>query len=163
MNIEQAYIKSIETGRVVEIIRERLNGRLKDRHLHVSIEVPDSYDTILANDVKRKIAISSPQNGWIAVVESKEVNDYTMLLQLSKELKVQVLAVVQSDITGAWGFVEMLEGTVIESYFSEEDDDIEELLDSKLEQKGIGIPFFMFREVVREKGNRWDIVQTKSI
>ena len=30
MNIEQAYIKSIETERVVEIVGERLNGRLKD-------------------------------------------------------------------------------------------------------------------------------------
>ena len=33
MNIEQAFIKSAETERVVEVVKERLNGRLRDIRL----------------------------------------------------------------------------------------------------------------------------------
>ena len=159
MNIEQAFVKCNEMERVVEIIKERLNGRLKDIHLCDPIDVLDSYDTILANDIKRKIAVSSSKGGWTAIIESKEVNDYAMLMQLSKELQTEVLAVFQYDVMGAWGYVEMVEGKVMESYFSEEDDEIEDLLDSKLNQKKICQPLYMFREVVKERGNGWEIVQ----
>ncbi len=162
MNVEQAFVKSIENERVVEIVQERLNGRLKDACLHCQMEVPDSYDTILANDAKRKIAVSSPRKGWIAVVESKEVNDYVLLLELSRKLHTEVLAVVWSDAAGAWGYAEMLNGEVVKSYFSEEDDEMEDLLDSKLRQKDICQPLFLFREVVRERGNGWDIVMANS-
>ena len=160
MNIELAFIKSVENGRVVEVVKERLNGRLKDIRLSNQIGVPDSYDDIIANDVKRKIAVSSSRNGWIAIIESKEVNDYAMLIMLSKELQAEVLAIIQSDVTGAWGYVEMFEGKVIKSYFSEEDDGIEDLLEDKLNEKGVCIPLYLFREVARERGNGWDILQT---
>ena len=162
MNVEQAFIKSAETGRVVEVVKERLIGRLKDIRLCYQMDVPDSYDEVLADDVKRKIAVSSSKNGWIAIVESKEVNDYNLLIQLSKELQTEVLAVIQYDVTGAWGFVDILEGNVIESYFSEEDDEIEDLLDNKLKQKKICQSLYMFREVVKERGNGWEIVQTRN-
>ncbi len=159
MNIEIAFIKNTENERVVEMINERLNGYLRDIRLCIQMDVPDSYESILANEGKRKVAISSSKNGWIAIIESKEVNDYAMLLQLSIELETEVLAIIQSDITGAWGYVEMFEGKVIRDYFSEEDDNIEDLLDEKMNEKGIDIPLYMFREVVREKGKGWDIVQ----
>ena len=159
MNVEQAYIKSIETERVIEIVKKRLNGDFKDIHLDSQMEIPDSYDTIIVNDVKRKIAISSSENGWITIIESKEFNDYAMLLHLSKELQTEVLAVVQSDATGTWGFVEMFEGKIVKSYFSEEDDEIEDLIELKLKQKEICKPLYMFREVVKERRNGWVIVQ----
>lgn len=159
MNIEQAFIKSVDIGRVVGIVNERLNGSLKNISLCNEMDVPDSYDEMLANNIKRKVAISSSRNGWVAIVESKEVNDYAMLFQLSKDLQTEVLAVIQSDITGAWGYVEIIGGKVVKSYFSEEDDDIEGLLDNKLNEKEICIPLYMFREVVRERGSGWNIVQ----
>ena len=159
MNIEQAFVKCTEMESVVEIIGERLNGRLKDIYLTDPMDVPDSYDTILANDIKRKIAISSSKNEWIAIVESKEVNDYAMLMHLSRKLRTEVFAVFQYDIAGAWGYVEMFGGKVMDSYFSEEDDEMEDLLGSKLSQKKICQPLYMFREVVRERGNGWYIVQ----
>ncbi len=159
MNIEQAFIKSIEVRKVVDIVQERLNGGLNDICYSNLMDVPDSYDEILANDTKRKIAVSSQINGWISIIESKEVNDYAMLLQLSELLHAEVFAVVQSDIIGAWGYVEMFEGQIVKSYFSEEDDEIEDLLDHKLKQKEILQPIYMFREVARERGNGWSIVQ----
>lgn len=159
MNVEQAYIKSIEKERIIEIAKERLNGDLRDMRLCKQVGIPDSYEACLANNLKRKIAISSPKKGWITIIEAKEVNDYAMLLYISKELQTEVLAVLQSDAVGAWGYVEMLSGEVVKSYFSEEDDDIEELLDEKMKEKEIAEPLYMFREVVREKENGWEIVQ----
>lgn len=159
MNIELAFIKSVEYGKVVEMVNERLNGSLRDIRFCSQMDVPDSYDAILANEVKRKVAISSQRNGWIAIIESKEVNDYAMLLQLSKKFQTEVLAILQSDVAGAWGYVEMFKGKVIKNYFSEEDDEIEDLIDEKMNEKGIDIPIYMFREVIREKGEGWDIVQ----
>ena len=43
MNIEQAFIKSAEAERVVEVVKERLNGRLKDIRLCYQMALPDSY------------------------------------------------------------------------------------------------------------------------
>ena len=162
MNIELAFIKSVENGRIVERVNERLNGSLRDIRFCSQMDVPNSYDAILANDVKRKVAISSSRNGWIAIIESKEVNDYAMLLQLSKEFQTEVLAILQSDVTGAWGYVEMLEGKIIKNYFSENDDEIEDLINEKMNEKRIDIPLYMFREVIGEKGKGWDIVQTNN-
>ncbi len=159
MNIELAFIKSVESGKVVEMVNERLNGSLRDIRFCSQMDVPDSYDAILANEVNRKVAISSSRNGWIAIIESKEVNDYAMLLELSKEFQTEVLAILQSDVAGAWGYVEMFEGKITKNYFSQEDDEIEDLIDEKMNEKGIDIPFYMFKEVIREKGEGWDIVQ----
>lgn len=158
MNVEQAFVKSIDNRRVVEIVNERLNGNLKDICLSGQLDVPDSYSEILANNVNRKVAISDSENGWIALIESKEVNDYAMLLQLSKELETEVLAVIQCDVIGAWGYVEILKGEVIESYFSEEDDAIEDLLKSKLDEKDICLPIYMFREMIGKRGKGWECV-----
>lgn len=73
MNIELAFIKSIEKERIVEIVNERLNGSLKNIRLCCQMDVPDSYESILVNDVKRKVAISSSKEGWIVIIESKEL------------------------------------------------------------------------------------------
>lgn len=160
MNIELAFIKGNETDKIVNIVNERINGYLKCTYSDsCQIEVPDSYESILANDKKRKVAISTYDKDWIAVIESKEVNDYAMLLHISNVLKTEVVAIIQSDVIGAWGYVEIYQGKIVNSYFSEEDDEIEELIDGKLEEKKITIPIYMFREVVREKENGWDIVQ----
>lgn len=159
MNIEQAFIKHSEQEKVVEIVEERLNGKLKDEHFLV-MEIPDSYDTILANDSKRKVAVSPSDNGWITVIESKEVNDYIMLI--SKKLNTEIVAIVQSDAVGAWGYVEIKNGQVNKSYFSEDDEDIENLMEQKLQEKSIANILYMFREVVRKKDSGWKIIQLQN-
>ena len=71
--------------------------------------------------------------------------------------KISNRSVSNTSIRCSWcmGYVEMFKGKVIKNYFSEEDDEIEDLID----EKGIDIPIYMFREVIREKGEGWDIVQ----
>lgn len=157
MNVEQAYIKYNDTEKVITIVKQRLGGKLPNIALDEHLSDFDSYNTILAGNLKRKVALSVSKNGWITMIESKEVNDNALLLYISKELNTDVLSVVQSDITGTWGVVEMSKGSVISSYLSEEDDEIEGLIIGKLEEHSIDEPLHMFREVV--KNVDWTIIQ----
>lgn len=159
MNVEQAYIRSTQKEEIVKILKLRLNSISEGDDIQIDVGLPSSYDAIIAKDSKRKIAVSNPINGWISILESKEVNDYNVLLQLSKSLKVEVLALVFSDVIGAWGFAEFIDGKVVASYFSEEDDEIEDVIANKLDEKGIDIPMYMFREVVGKKVEGWSIIK----
>lgn len=162
MNVEQAYVKSTSKEDVIRILELRLNNKPEEVGGQIDVGLPSSYDAIIAKDLKRKIAVSNSSNGWISILESKEVNDYNMLLQLSKDLNTEVLALVFSDVIGAWGFAEFIEGKVVKSYFSEEDDEIEEFISNKLDEKGIDIPMYMFREVVSKKAEGWSIIKKSS-
>lgn len=157
MNVEQAYIKCNDTKKVITIVKQRLSGKLPNITLDGHLNDFDSYNTMLADNLKRKVALSVSKNGWITMIESKEVNDNALLLYISKELNTDVLSVVQSDITGTWGVIEMSKGMVISSYLSEEDEEIEDLIIGKLEEHSIDEPIYMFREVV--KNVDWTIIQ----
>lgn len=158
MNVEQSYIKYNETADIEKIIRNRLTGEKYVPKENVDFGVPNSYQVLLAEEPKRKVAISKPSNSWISVLESKEVNDYEMLLFISKELNTKILSIIQSDVTGTWGYVQMENGKVVSSYIGE-DDDVEYLIEKELEENGITTPIYMFREVVRD--NNWKILDRK--
>lgn len=95
MNIEVAYVRKNNNESISEIIERRLCGVLEDPRIPDGVDIPDSYEVFLANNEKRKVAVSAPVNGWITVIESKEVNDYAMLFEISKELQTEVIAIVQ--------------------------------------------------------------------
>ena len=156
MNIEQAFIKSQNPFEVIVHIENRLKFGPETGEV-LKIEVPDSYNSIIAKDSKRKIAVSGSTGGWISVLESKEVNDYGMLLNLSKELCTDVICVVISDVTGSCGFVEFNNGEIINGVFYEYKNDIERFINSILYKKGITIPLLMFKEVFADKDNGWAI------
>ena len=84
-----------------------------------------------------------------------------MLMMISEELHAEVIAIIQSDVTGSWGFIEIANGKIQNTYFSEEDDEIEDLIEKKLDEKGINQRICMFREVVRDK--KWVVVTKKTI
>ena len=157
MNIEQAYIKCNDIEKAIAIVKQRLSGKLPDIAFDKQLSDFDSYNTMLTDNSKRKVALSISKNGYITIIESKEVNDNALLLYMSKELNTDVLTVIQSDITGTWGFIEMSKGMVIRSYLSEDDDEIEDFINSKLEEHSIGEPLYMFREVV--KNVDWNIIK----
>lgn len=159
MNIEQAYIKSEKVEQVTRIVERRLNGDLQDVRLSEQIKIPDSYEVFLANNEKRKIAISNSRNCWITIVESKEVNDYAMLLKISEELMTDVLAIAQYDSIGAWGYVEMKSGKVIKSYYSEEDDNIEDSIEQKKGKMRISESMYLFKDVVCKRDGGWNVIQ----
>ena len=161
MNFEQAYIKSENIEKVISIVERRLNGDLREMKAPIPADIPDSFEAFLASNLKRKIAVSEPSNGWITVVESKEVNDYSMLLAISMELNAKILSFAHYDSVGAWGFVEMVSGNISQNYFSEEDDDIEGCIERIKNENGIKNCVSFFREAVQSKDNTWRIVQVR--
>ena len=161
MNVEQSYVKTNKRESIVQIVERRLNTDPEDIELGMELDFLNSYKSILATDKKRKVAISNISNGWLSILESKEVNDYYMLMMISEELHTEVIAIIQSDVTGSWGFIEIANGKIQNTYFSEEDDEIEDLIEKKLDEKGINQRICMFREVVRDK--KWAVVTEKTI
>ena len=91
----------------------------------------------------------------------REVNDYSMLLAISKELNTKILSFAHYDSVGAWGFVEMVSGNISQNYFSEEDDDIEGCVERIKSENGIKNSVTFFREAVQSKDNTWRIVQVR--
>ena len=160
MNVEQSYVKTNKRESIVQIVERRLNTDPEDIKLGMELDFLNSYKSILATDKKRKVAISNTSNKWLSILESKEVNDYYMLM-ISEELHAEVIAIIQSDVTGSWGFIEIANGKIQNTYFSEEDDEIEDLIEKKLDEKGINQRICMFREVVRDK--KWVVVTKKTI
>lgn len=159
MNIEQAFINFDNPNIVKSIVERRLNGDLKELRYNYNIELNDSYDVFLKNNNKRKIAISPEKDGWITVIESKEVNDYTMLIEISKETKTEVVAIQQYDSVGAWGYVLINKGEIVESYFSEDDYDYENMIFDKMKTKGINNVLLLFREAIQMKDENWMFVK----
>ena len=117
----------------------------------------------MANEIKRKVAISPEKNGWVTILESKEVNDYSMLIEISKETESCVLAIIQYDSVGAWGYVLIDNGLITENYFSEEDDDYENKIVEIMMKKRIDNNLLLFREIFQSKNEKWIIVDKKSI
>ncbi len=159
MNIEQAFINFDNPNIVKSIVERRLNGDLKELRYNYNIELNDSYDVFLKNDNKRKIAISPEKDGWITIIESKEVNDYTMLIEISKETESEVVAIQQYDSVGAWGYVLINKGEIVDSYFSEDDYDYENMIFDKMKTKGINNVLLLFREVIQMKDENWMLVK----
>lgn len=159
MNIEQAFINFDNPNIVKSTVERRLNGDLKELRYNYNIELNDSYDVFLKNNNKRKIAISPEKDGWITVIESKEVNDYTMLIEISKETKTEVVAIQQYDSVGAWGYVLINKGEIVESYFSEDDYDYENMIFDKMKTKGINNVLLLFREAIQMKDENWMFVK----
>lgn len=159
MNIEQAFINFDNPNIVKSIVERRLNGDLKELKYNYNIELNDSYDVFLKNDNKRKIAISPEKDGWITIIESKEVNDYTMLIEISKETESEVVAIQQYDSVGAWGYVLINKGEMVDSYFSEDDYDYENMIFDKMKTKGINNVLLLFREVIQMKDENWMFVK----
>ncbi len=161
MNIELSYIRCENIDKVVDLVERRLNGNLREITAQIPEEIPDSYEVYLQNNKKRKVAVSQPKEGWITVVESKEVNDYTMLLAISKELNTDVISLAQYDTVGTWGYVEIHSGNIKNCYFSDEDDAIEELITQIRNKNNITESMTLFREAVQKKEGEWKVIQAR--
>lgn len=156
MNVEQAFIKCADSKELVDIIKRYVQAEDEERK-KINIVIPDSYDPFIKQDKKRKIAISSPHNGWVSIVESKGVNDISMLYEVSNELNTEVVLMAQYDSVGAWGYAVFDSGEVIHEFLSEEDEDIENEIQRIMDDKGIEEKLYLFSEVVRN--DSWEIMK----
>src|ERR1041384_1448566 len=120
LNVENLFVKCDHQFKVAELV---------DSHWRNPSPVaqPDwgllsSFEPLLAKASKRKVAISPPRGGWVALVESKEVVDFSLAKTLSEELDATVLAIQIAEAAGAAGYASIVRGRVLESSFNENDD-----------------------------------------
>ncbi len=66
---------------------------------------------------------------------------------------------MQYDSVGALGFADISNGEVTNSYFSEDDDDVEGLIEAEMNRRNIGFPTLLFRETFSRNEMEWKYVQ----
>jgi len=159
MTLQQAFVKTDRISDLENIILDRLNSPPDEPNQQPDVGVPNSYDSTLALDKKRKVAISNVVNGWVSILESNEVNDYKMLLNISTTLATEVFAIVLYDVSGSYGFCNIIKGTVTESNFSEEDPEIMEHISEKLRDKNIALPICKYYHVASRQIPGWKLLK----
>ncbi|MFC4323259.1 hypothetical protein [Litchfieldia salsa] len=159
MNVELAFIKTEKIDNIIDNIKERLVSLPDTFGTQPDVGIPNSYDSILAIENNRKIAVSQVSKGWISIIESKEVNDYKLLLDLSVNIQTEVIGIVLSEVTGNYGYVEINAGKVMSLFHSEQEEIDEEVINNLLLDKQINIPIYMFREVASNKNLGWQIIK----
>ena len=82
-----------------------------------------------------------------------------MLIEISKETESEVFTIQQYDSVGAWGYVLINKGEIVDSYFSEDDYDYEYMIYDKMKTKGINNVLLLFREVIQMKDENWMFVK----
>ena len=121
--------------------------------------LPSSYEPLLAKESKRKIVISPPKEGWIALIESKEVVDFGMAKVLSEKLDAAVLVIQLSEASGATGYASSVRGEMLESHFNEEDDDPLASIREVLKKYNIPFDATLFREAVQKTSEGWLVIK----
>jgi len=161
MNVENLFlfVGLEDQSQVVEHVRESLVGHAPQPEWRL----PSSFSTLLQNDKKRKVGVSSVKNGWVQLVESKEVVDFGMAKNLADGFAGKALVLQLSDVTGKFGFLLYSGGSVEDWHFGSESQDI--LASARALLKKIGVPFdvAMFREVVGRRSDGWQIVAKPAV
>lgn len=147
MNVENLFIQSGDQQSVIAIVGDYLAGEINAEQPNWAL--PSSHEPLLARETKRKVAISPLRDGWIAVIESKEVVDFGMAKAIADHLQGMAVIVQSSDVTGTLGTLIYANGQVLESHLDEEA--VDPMNDARAFLRKYGIPFdlMMFREVVR--------------
>ncbi len=156
-NVENLFVKCDEQTRVAELIEA--HWRNPSQPAQPDWGLPSSFVPLLAKEPKRKIAISPARDGWLALIESKEVVDFALANALSEKLGTSVLAIQLSEASGASGYASVVRGQVQESQFYAEDDD--PLLTVRKALKKYKVPFdaTLFREAVQRVSEGWSVKQ----
>jgi hypothetical protein len=123
--------------------------------------LPSSFEPLLAKESKRKVAISPSRDGWIALIEAKEVVDFALAKTLSEELDTAVLIIQVSEVTGGAGYASAIRGQVLESVFNQEDDDPLASARNALTKYKVPFDAILFREAVQKTSEGWSIKQKK--
>lgn len=151
MNIENLFVKGGSQASVAEVVARCLANRIEQPDW----DLPSSFSPLLVGDPKRKVAISPENDGWIAIIESKEVVDFGMAKLLADELGGVAVVVQVSDAIGAMGNLVYRDGRVAVCSFDEDSSDPLNDGRSVLRQELIPFDLLMFREVVRMVSNGW--------
>jgi hypothetical protein len=158
MNVEMVLVRTDSIDQVVAAASKRLQSPPDEIGRQPDWGLPRSYDVLIARDPKRKIAVSPPTDGWIALVESKEVIDFALAQTLSELLEAEVVAIQLSEVTGCCGYALCSSGSVIETLFDDREEDPGGRIHDLLEGHGIATGLVMFREAVQDRRRGWQII-----
>lgn len=159
LNVENLFVKCGDQAKVTELVEA--HWRNPSQPPQPNWGLPSSFEPLLAKEPKRKLAISPPRDGWVALVESKEVVDFALANALSEKLDTSVLVIQLSEASGAAGYASVVHGQVLESQFNE--DDANPLATVREALKKYKVPFdaTLFREAVQLVPEGWSVKQKK--
>lgn len=152
------FIKTEKVDEVRQLVARRVASPPSVSASQPSWGLPGSYDVLVAGQGTRRVAISSPVNGWVAGVESWEVLDFELLRQLSEELRADVLAVQLSEVTGSCGYAWCLEGHLLEHHFSGDDADPAGRIRRYLRLHGVTADLVAFNEATQLHHLGWQVL-----
>lgn len=159
MNVEGFFVRTLSTLALREIVLRRLNSADDTPGSQPDWGLQTSYDAFIVGNAKRKIALSKPKSGWVAGIESKEVLDFSLLLEIGQSLATDVVAYQLSEITGGWGYAVYSNGRVEKSHFEEDAADPFAATRTSIGQLGIPFDLVMFREAAEDKTGNWEVIQ----
>jgi hypothetical protein len=153
LNVENLFVKSPDQARVTHVVESYWADSTPEPQPDWGL--PSSYEPLLAREQKRKIAISPPRDGWIALIESKGVIDFALANVLSKGLDTIVIAVQLSEVTGAAGYAVASRGEVMESLYDEQHQDPLGCIRQSLRRYKVPFGLTLFRAAVQKLSEGW--------
>lgn len=161
LSVQNLFIRHDDRAKIVELVETHLRNPIPpvqpDWGLH------SSFDRLIATDVKRKVIISPPIGGWVALVESKGFVDFALANALSERLETTVLVIQLAEVSGAAGFAGVFRGKLLESYFNDEDADPLGTVRGALEKYGVPFDVILFREAIQKTCQGWSVKQKRSV
>lgn len=157
LNVENLFVKCDDQAKVAELVET--HWRNPSPPTQPDWGLPSSFEPLLAKEARRKLAISPPRDGWVALVESKEVVDFSLANALSEKLDTTVLAIQIAEASGAAGYASVIRGQVLESSFNEEDDDPLATVRGALKKYKVPFDATLFREAVQKISDGWSVKQ----
>ena len=156
-NVENLFVKCDDQAKVVALVQTHWRNSSPPAQPHWGL--PSSFEPVLAKEPKRKLAISPTRDGWVAVVESKEVIDFALANALSEKLETTVLAIQIAEAAGAAGYASVDRGQVLESNSKEDDDDPLSTVRGALTKYRVPFHVILFREAVQKISEGWCMKQ----
>lgn len=159
INIENLFVKCDNQAKVADLVDDYLQNPTLPTQPDWGL--PSSFALLLANEPKRKIAVSPPLDGWIALIESKDVVDFALANALSEKMETCVLVIQLSEASGAAGCASVVRGKMLESQFNEEDADPLATVRGALKKHKIPFDTTLFREAVQRVSEGWIVKQKR--
>lgn len=158
MNVEMFFVRTMDRDGLLRCVEERLRSPADQPNAQPDWGLESSYDVLVAADPKRKVAVSPVVDGWVAVVESKEVLDFRLLQGISAQLSAEVLACQLGEVTDSFCYARCIAGKVVEHSVRADLPDAFAAARHLLRQHSIPHDIVTFREAVQLRSTGWQIL-----
>jgi hypothetical protein len=153
LNTENLFVRTKASHDVAAAIEEFVGRAVEDGAQ--SAAWPLDRSAPRSEGIRRKISVSDPRDGWVAVVESTEVALPSLAVFLSERLKTRVVVVQVYEVTGSWGLAFVDDGTVSGGPTHHDAHDPSQAVRVALAREEISFSPILFRETVGKNANGW--------